>query len=113
MPYRPRHPCARPGCPELITSDRRYCDEHERTLQRSYNAARPSASRRGYGPSWRQLRLMFLREHPLCACGAPATEVDHIVPLARGGTNEESNLQALCKACHSAKTAREDGRWGN
>ncbi|MEW6862414.1 HNH endonuclease signature motif containing protein [Trueperella pyogenes] len=42
----------------------------------------------------------------------PAAEVDHILPLDRGGTHDEENLQALCKPCHSAKTARQDGRWG-
>ena len=42
---------------------------------------------------------------------APPQEVDHIIPLEQGGTHDETNLQALCKPCHSAKTAREDGRW--
>ena len=32
-------------------------------------------------------------------------EVDHIVPLARGGANERANLQALCRACNRAKAA--------
>jgi 5-methylcytosine-specific restriction endonuclease McrA len=27
-------------------------------------------------------------------------EIDHIRSLASGGTNEKSNLQVLCKACH-------------
>jgi 5-methylcytosine-specific restriction enzyme A len=36
-----------------------------------------------------------------------ATEVDHIIPKAQGGLDEESNLQSLCKPHHSAKTARE------
>ncbi|WIH86292.1 HNH endonuclease [Brachyspira pilosicoli] len=26
---------------------------------------------------------------------------------------DESNLQALCKRCHSRKTAKEDGAFGN
>jgi hypothetical protein len=38
-----------------------------------------------------------------------ATEVDHIQPLSRGGGHEWENLQALCKSCHSKKTARETG----
>lgn len=29
--------------------------------------------------------------------------VDHIVPLARGGTDERSNLQALCARCNKSK----------
>ena len=32
---------------------------------------------------------------------------DHIKPLWDGGTNEETNLQAICANCHAGKTARE------
>ena len=34
-------------------------------------------------------------------------EIDHIIPLGGGGTNERSNLQVLCKACHLNKTSNE------
>lgn len=34
-------------------------------------------------------------------------EVDHIINIAEGGTDDDSNLQALCIPCHKAKTARE------
>jgi 5-methylcytosine-specific restriction protein A len=30
----------------------------------------------------------------------PAVCVDHIVPVALGGKDEESNLRALCGPCH-------------
>lgn len=33
-------------------------------------------------------------------------EIDHIKELRDGGTNEESNLQALCIMCHRVKTSR-------
>jgi hypothetical protein len=33
-------------------------------------------------------------------------EVDHIVPLSEGGTNDASNLQALCLMCHRVKSNR-------
>lgn len=33
-------------------------------------------------------------------------EVDHIVPLCKGGTNASGNLQLLCKSCHGTKDAR-------
>jgi 5-methylcytosine-specific restriction protein A len=42
-----------------------------------------------------------------------ADEVHHVVPLAAGGTHDESNLVPLCKACHSRHTAREGGGFGN
>ena len=31
-------------------------------------------------------------------------ELDHKVPLCRGGTNEWQNLQVLCIPCHDGKT---------
>ena len=40
-----------------------------------------------------------------CDCLLPPNyEVDHIVPLALGGTNGLTNLQALCVKCHTQKT---------
>ena len=34
-------------------------------------------------------------------------EVDHIIALYKGGTNELNNLEALCRNCHGKKTFRE------
>lgn len=54
-----------------------------------------------------------LRHSPLCrSCEArglvtPATVCDHVVPLWKGGADDESNLQPLCDACHDAKTSLE------
>ena len=33
--------------------------------------------------------------------------VDHIIPPYMGGTEEDSNLQAMCPGCHQFKTSRE------
>ena len=33
--------------------------------------------------------------------------VDHIVPLAAGGSNDRSNLQILCRECNEAKGAKD------
>jgi 5-methylcytosine-specific restriction protein A len=61
------------------------------------------------------LRRRLLAEEPLCrACAArgrvaAAVELDHIVPLSKGGTNAAGNLQPLCGDCHAAKTAADLG----
>jgi hypothetical protein len=34
-------------------------------------------------------------------------EIDHIIPLFRGGSNETRNLIALCRNCHGKKTIME------
>ncbi|GAB3282555.1 hypothetical protein GCM10027347_58850 [Larkinella harenae] len=67
----------------------------------------------GYTYRWQKFRLAFLRKHPLCiACQkkgivTAATDVDHVVPH-RGDPIKfwAGPFQALCKPCHSAKTAR-------
>lgn len=69
--------------------------------------------------AWQALRASVLSDEPLCrACKTrgqvvPATDVDHIVPRAQGGTDARENLQPLCHSCHSRKTAREDGGFGH
>ena len=40
-------------------------------------------------------------------CTYPAQDIDHIVNLASGGTDELSNLQALCDWHHKRKTQQE------
>jgi len=35
-------------------------------------------------------------------------EVDHVQRLEYGGSNEVSNLEALCRECHGEKTAKEN-----
>ena len=36
----------------------------------------------------------------------PGYEVDHIIPLSKGGRNEPSNMQLIPKSLHKEKTAR-------
>ncbi|GLT00117.1 hypothetical protein GCM10007897_15010 [Sphingobium jiangsuense] len=38
-----------------------------------------------------------------------ATVVDHIKPLALGGTDEDSNTRNLCDPCHAEATAEQFG----
>jgi 5-methylcytosine-specific restriction endonuclease McrA len=43
-------------------------------------------------------------------CGSrKALEVDHVVPLARGGSHLPSNIQPLCRPCNRSKGARFSG----
>jgi len=37
-------------------------------------------------------------------------EVDHLIPIKRGGTNESHNFQLLHRHCHDRKTARDIDR---
>ena len=54
----------------------------------------------------RRLRAEIEAGMHVCPCGSVAElQVDHIIPLARGGTNDFSNLQVLCASCNNAKGA--------
>lgn len=109
MPSKAASICAEPGCAEIALAGQGYCARHQkRTKPWSHGTGnRPSASRRGYGVAWRKIRAAYLAEHPACAlCGRPATDVDHVVPKRFGGSDDDTNLQALCKECHQRKTAR-------
>jgi 5-methylcytosine-specific restriction protein A len=63
--------------------------------------------RNGSTRKWRNRREQILtRDRYTCRqCGRPARHVDHITPVAWGGTDHPSNLQALCGVCNLAKGA--------
>lgn len=71
------------------------------------------STRVGRQPIPRQLRhQVFQRDGYRCKeCGATNKQtrlhVDHIVPVAKGGTNDISNLQTLCEECNMAKYTDE------
>lgn len=56
------------------------------------------------GKAWMQLKNKVLAAEPLCRyCGSPATVVDHIVPVALGGSNDIDNLAGACEPCNKIK----------
>lgn len=63
--------------------------------------------------AWARLRRLVISEQPLCAqCQREGrlkvgNEVDHIDNDA--SNNERSNLENLCRPCHSRKSARDRG----
>lgn len=48
-----------------------------------------------------------------CAyCGGPfPTEVDHVIPIAQGGTSERSNLAPACEPCNREKLDSTPEQW--
>lgn len=79
----------------------------------------PTTSRheRGYGRAWEKARKAALyRDKHLCQpClrnhrVTPATQVDHITPKAKGGTDDMDNLQSICGPCHLTKSLADEGK---
>lgn len=115
---------------QAAENDRRSAREYARR----WRAENPDEARRvrrehmaTYGPEYRQrwnhynrLRRLgmappdeladeyarVLRGDPCCYCGDPMEHVDHIEPIARGGSGAWDNLTAACAACNQRKNAR-------
>lgn len=97
--------------------------ERRRLARQKYSKAHPEKA----AESWRRRRArligaegshtfaevqeLFARMDNRCAyqmpgCTFTATAIDHIVPLARGGSDSIENLMPACKSCNSKKNAR-------
>ncbi|MEV7356353.1 HNH endonuclease signature motif containing protein [Kitasatospora sp. NPDC091276] len=71
-------------------------------------------TRRHYSGAERLRRQIDRAGSAVCGlCGedfpAELVDVDHRTPLALGGEDTDDNVQALCRTCHQAKTARDFG----
>lgn len=79
--------------------------------QRHGNGPNPWGSQRCSTVEWRKLRAFVLdRDQHVChVCHrVGANEVDHVVPLGQGGTDDPRNLAAIHRRpCHAAKSAQE------
>jgi 5-methylcytosine-specific restriction protein A len=107
MPTRAMRICSQPGCCVLTHEAR--CSQHRRAGWATSRGK--SREQRGYGYQHRKLREQVAAEEPACICcgsADPIWHLDHITPLAHGGTTERTNVQRLCLRCSKAKTATED-----
>lgn len=88
--------------PEGIERDRIRSEKHKAEARLYYlrDNMRKEARKR--------LPELIARDGNKCQrCGTTdKITVDHIVPLARGGTNDLENLQLLCKLCNGVKGDR-------
>lgn len=68
---------------------------------------------------WKKIRERIIkRDGGICQhrtedgpiCGQPARNVDHIVPVHLGGSDDDANLQLLCDPHERRKTSSEAGK---
>ena len=65
---------------------------------------------RGRAGQKQRNRRMLAAGYRCTRCPELATVIDHIVPLALGGTDDDSNTRALCSTCHMHATAEQFGK---
>ena len=79
----------------------------------NFDVAQMSSDTKLWGNDYQQGNLynknlrefIFSKTKGRCSyCGAPAQEIDHIVPRANGGTNSSYNLTPACRLCNEKKS---------
>ncbi len=83
-------------------------DNPERTRMhiRTQNAIRSARVRSAPGfAATEQIVARWTYYGGLCwMCGAPATDTDHVKPIAKGGSNWPANLRPACRSCNRSKS---------
>lgn len=108
--------CELDGC-ESPVSARGMCHIHLSRKRRSedpltykmYNQKRRVRVARGYvydyAPEQIAARMAYFG-HKCWMCGDPATALDHVKPVSKGGSDCPANFRPACKSCNSRKGAR-------
>ena len=114
MPRAAPTACAYPGCAALVPGSS-YCEEHTTERKRAYRGAAERKQLEAFYNSraWRATSIAYRKRPPVCVqcCERgvvrPCDVVDHIVEIRDAPALRfvQSNLQALCHACHNNKTA--------
>ena len=112
MPKDAPRPCTHPGCGVLVRDGSSRCPAHPAPVW----AKGLVATKRVTGRRLQTMRAALFTAKPLCAeCQRqwrirPATQRDHIIPLAEGGADNQDNVQGLCHECHEEKSRAESLR---
>jgi len=75
-----------------------------------------SERERGRMSKTRRRRILERDMYTCQACGYQGAsgeelQIDHMLPVSRGGTSHDANLQVLCAMCNQAKGNRTMGEW--
>lgn len=111
--------CGEPGCPADAEPGGGRCPQHKKPPWQGGQQGKHSSTW-----AWQKLRRAILDRDghrctcdgcPRCTgrpCSRPATDVDHIVPRAKGGGDAPANLRSLCGgpgSCHAYKSSQPEG----
>jgi 5-methylcytosine-specific restriction endonuclease McrA len=55
--------------------------------------------------------LLALLKRPCAYCSGLAVEIDHVIPVSKGGSNALENLAPACRGCNASKRNRTPEEW--
>lgn len=89
----------------VMRHDKRF-DRLHREIEAFENLDRADVARRERIPDTVRL-FVWQRDQGKCVkCGSSEKlEFDHVIPIAKGGSNTERNIQLLCESCNRSKGA--------
>ena len=104
-------PCMVFGCPNLVFTPNVYrCPEHQREYLKQWEKPRDV---KYTSAMWRKRSKIFLAHNATCArCGEASEIAHHVYRKREGGSDDEDNLEALCRRCHEAEHNAHGERWG-
>jgi 5-methylcytosine-specific restriction endonuclease McrA len=91
--------------------------EENRELVASFRRNRRARERSADGRhTGSDIKTLFASQGGLCACGCGLSlsdtyEVDHKIPISRGGSNWPDNLQLLAPSCNRSKNDKTMEEW--
>lgn len=94
---------------------RRWAKEHPEEHAMRARLRRSRQRNAGGSHTVEEIKALLSKQKFKCAaCSkrvADSYEVDHIVPLSKGGSNDIRNLQILCISCNRRKNAKDPFVW--
>ncbi len=117
----PEAPYSSMGNPFLHAAETAFLNAAGEVLGEDWNTYKPSRvpvteeewERRRVTPDIRS--RIFERDNYECqSWGAKdgLVEIDHVIPISRGGSSDDDNLQALCTPCNRSKGTKTLEEWG-
>ena len=90
--------------------------EHVREYLRERMRVRRGLRKHPNGGNYSPEDIAAIRERQnddcaACGKGGVALQIDHIVAITRGGTNDPHNIQLLCGPCNKSKGNRDFAEW--
>jgi 5-methylcytosine-specific restriction endonuclease McrA len=62
-----------------------------------------------YTYKYKQMRKAILKrdDHTCAYCGQLGNQIDHIIPISKGGEDHESNMTTACATCNASKKDKD------